>query len=86
MEHNVERLNSENKLFRHMAEDILDGNGWEGVCSVHFTDQVINELKSEYVGLTMSVVQRFGSCFSQEVSEPRHFTRENVRAWEGRCE
>lgn len=56
----TELLKCENKLLRQTNEGVLDDTLREGSCSMSFADQVVKEMK-EYVGLTMSVVQRFGS-------------------------
>lgn len=48
--------------------------------------QLVKQLKLEYAGLAMSIVQRFGSCCSREVFDLRHFPLKNVGMWEVRCD
>lgn len=51
-----------------------------------FMDCVVKELKPEYVGLAMCLVQRFGSWYRQEMSGLRHFSQESVQECGRWCE
>lgn len=53
----VDRLGSENELLQHTKENMMNGIVREGSCSTKFVDRLVNELKLEYVRITMSVVQ-----------------------------
>lgn len=78
-----EPLESGNKLAWHTPEEAQYDNGLEGNFSMHFVNQVVEESKLVYIGLTMSFVQRFWSWSSGIVFELCVFSCKNVQEWKG---
>lgn len=71
----------ENKLLWRTIEDVLDDMDSEENRSVQFVNPVLKKLEPECIGFTMSVLQRSGSRYSQEVSQHRHISWESFREW-----